>query len=116
MINFETHKTNILMFFKIVVVLMLISFVLLKPIHSFASIFSDNKIEFSSVDTDKNESDEKDSDKNESEENDDELEGKFSIHILNSKGYIFRNMMFFNDQNCVNEIHLGVISPPPELV
>lgn len=114
MLSIRTHKFNTKSFFRSSILLLLICFVVLKPIRTLAIDFSEDKIEYSCGDSDNNESDENESDDKETEKEDTNKEEHVPLSFLISDFNSVKKNYSPTKPYCLSDFHLGVVIPPPE--
>ena len=116
MLGIKTYRFNTKSFLRSSILLLLVCFVIFKPIRAIAIDFSEDKIEYSCGDSDSNESDENESDDKETEKEDTDKEDHVPLSFLaedfNSVQKNFSPLKSY----CLSDFHLGVALPPPEFI
>jgi hypothetical protein len=114
-LNPRPYKLNYLLLLRSFVILLLVSFALVKPIRTIVLDFSEDKIEYSCEDSEEQESDEEESKEKDVEEGD-EMEDRFSIDYWHALSASSLKLFVNTEHHRSSEFHLGVVLPPPELV
>lgn len=119
----RTYNNNNKLFLRSAVSLLLIFFVLLKPVYAFTHTVTEDQKNYSCIDFDDKESDDKESDDKDSNEKETEKEGfedndekEDNLAVIYSILHNASSQKYYVivEQHYSNEFHLGVISPPPE--
>lgn len=114
----ETYQPNKVFFFlRSLIALLLIAFVLAKPIRAIVIEFTQDKTELAMDNSEQEESEQQDSEEEDSEEDvekEDKIQETYSASLdgLSSVSRIKSKIIFIQDHSC--DFKPGIVVPPPE--